>query len=165
VASGIESEPKSGIVRLTERQMKEFGVETGPAGAGTIRIEVTLPGEVVINADRVAHVVPRVSGIVREVLKNLGDTVRRGEVMAVLESRELADATAALLAAHQKVALAQSTLTREEQVWLKKISPEQDYVEAKTRLAEAMIVLRAAEQKLRALDFQMTISPASPPDR
>jgi hypothetical protein len=52
-------------------------------------------------------------------------TVRRGEIMAVLESRELADSTAALLAARERLNLAQSNFVREEQVWLKKISPEQ----------------------------------------
>jgi cobalt-zinc-cadmium efflux system membrane fusion protein len=133
--------------------MREFGIETGPAAPGSLQIEAVLPGEVVLNADRIAQVAPRVSGVVREVHKNLGDTVRRGDVMAVLESRELADITADLLAARERVILAQSNLTREEQVWLKKISPEQDYLEAKNRLAEASIELRTAEQKLRALGF------------
>jgi membrane fusion protein, heavy metal efflux system len=145
--------PPEGILRFTDSQIKEFGISTASAASGTLRINVVLPGEVVLNADRVAHVVPRVSGVVREVRKNLGDTVRRGEVMAVLESRELADSTAALLAARQRVSLAQNTYEREEQVWRKKISPEQDYVAAKNKLAEAGIELHTAEQKLRALGF------------
>lgn len=149
-----KKEPASpGFVRLSGPQLKEFGVETGPAGPGRIRIDVNLPGEVALNADRVAHVVPRVTGVVREVRKNLGDTVRRGEIMAVLESRELADSTAALLAARERLNLAQSNFVREEQVWLKKISPEQDYIQAKNNVAEATIELRTAEQKLRALGF------------
>jgi membrane fusion protein, heavy metal efflux system len=141
------------IVRLTDAQMKEFGIKTESAGPGNLRMEIVLPGEVVLNSDRVAHVVPRVSGVVREVRKNLGDSVREGEIMAVLESRELADITAALLAARERVILAQSNFVREEQVWAKKISPEQDYIQAKNRLAEATIELHAAEQRLRALGF------------
>jgi membrane fusion protein, heavy metal efflux system len=145
--------PSDGFVKLTESQQREFGIEAGKAGPGRLRIEVLLPGEVALNADRVAHVVPRVSGVVREVRKNLGDTVRSGEVVAVLESRELADSTAAVLAARERVTLAQSNFDREEQVWRKKISPEQDYIQAKNKLAEANIELRTAEQKLRALGF------------
>jgi cobalt-zinc-cadmium efflux system membrane fusion protein len=141
------------IVRLSDEQLKEFGVETGVARPGRLRIEVTLPGEISLNADRVAHVVPRVSGVVREVHKNLGDTVRRGDIMAVLESRDLADSTAALLAARERVTLARSNFTREEALWQKKITPEQDYIGAKNALAEAEIGLRTAEQKLRALGF------------
>jgi cobalt-zinc-cadmium efflux system membrane fusion protein len=142
-----------GIVRLTDPQAKQSGIVTSPAGPGRLLIEVTLPGEVALNADRVAHVVPRVPGVAREVRKNLGDTVRRGEIMAVLESRELADSTGELLSAREHLILAQSNFTREERLWLKKISPEQDYIQAKNSLAEAGIALRTAEQKLRALGF------------
>jgi cobalt-zinc-cadmium efflux system membrane fusion protein len=142
-----------GTVRLSPEQVSQFGVETAVAGPGRLRIEVSLPGEVALNADRVAHVVPRVAGVVREVRKNLGDIVRRGEVMAVLESRELADSRAALLAARERVALAQSNFAREERLWLKRISAEQDYIQAKNALAETNIELRTAEQKLRALGF------------
>jgi cobalt-zinc-cadmium efflux system membrane fusion protein len=146
-----EAARPEGIVQLSAAQLKEFAVETATAGPGRLRIEIVLPGEVTLNADRIAHVVPRVTGVVCEVRKNLGDPVRRGEVMAVLESRELADATAALLAARERLNLAQSNFTREEQLWKKRISPEQDYIQAKNALAEVGIELRTAEQKLRAL--------------
>jgi cobalt-zinc-cadmium efflux system membrane fusion protein len=153
VQEATEPAGSGGMVHLSDAQVKQFGVETSAAGPGRLRIEVVLPGEVALNADRVGHVVPRVSGVVREVRKNLGDTVRRGEIMAVLESRELADNTAALLAARERVNLAQSNFDREDQLRQKKISPEQDYIQAKNALAEAGIELRTAEQKLRALGF------------
>lgn len=149
----VETGRKAEMVRLTDSQMKEFGVETGPAAPGRLKFETVFPGEVVLNADRIAHVAPRVPGVVRDVRKNLGDTVRQGEVLAVLESRDLADSTASLLAARERLTLAQTNLDREEQVWRKRISPEQDYLEAKNRLAEARIELRTAELKLRALGF------------
>jgi len=141
------------IVALTAAQAKEFGVATGVAGPGKLRVEIVLPGEVTLNADRVGHVVPRVQGVVREVRKNLGENVRRGEVMAVLESRELAEYTAALLAARERLNLAQSNFAREEQLWGKKITSEQDFIQARLVLAESGIALRTAEQKLRALGF------------
>jgi cobalt-zinc-cadmium efflux system membrane fusion protein len=85
------------------------------------------------------------------VLKQLGDRVRAGEVMAVIDSRELADVKSAYLNARDRVPLAEVTFRREEDLWKKKISPEQEYLEAKRALAEARIELRAAEHKLRAL--------------
>jgi cobalt-zinc-cadmium efflux system membrane fusion protein len=142
-----------GIVHLSAAQIRQFGVETAVAGPGRLRMEVVLPGEVALNADRVAHVVPRISGVVSEVRKNLGDAVRRGEILAVLESRELADGVAALLAAQQRLTLAEANFAREEQLWRKKISPEQDYILAKNEVAERRIELRTAEQRLRALGF------------
>jgi len=140
-------------VRLSETELKEFGIQTSLAGPGKLNITVTLPGEVSVNADRVAHVVPRVSGVVREVRKNLGDNVRLGEVMAVLESRELAGAKAEYLAAIERLSLAKANYSREERLWRKKVSSEQDYLNAKQKLAEMRIALRSAEQKLHALGF------------
>lgn len=140
-------------VRLSEKELQEFGIETSLAGKGELYIHVTLPGEVSVNADRVAHVVPRVSGVVREVRKNLGDNVRLGEVMAVLESRELSDAKAEYLAAIERLSLATANYSREERLWRKKVSSEQDYLNAKQQLAEVRIALRSAEQKLHALGF------------
>jgi cobalt-zinc-cadmium efflux system membrane fusion protein len=91
--------------------------------------------------------------VVREVRKVLGDHVRKGEVLLVLDSKELADNKAAFLSAREKLDLAQSNYDREEDLWKKKISPTQDYLQAKQAFTEARIELRSAEQKLHALGF------------
>jgi cobalt-zinc-cadmium efflux system membrane fusion protein len=140
-------------IRMTEAQRKEFGIELATAGSGPLKVQVELPGEIVPNADRVAHVVPRVPGVVREVRKVLGDHVRKGEILLVLDSKELADNKAAFLSAREKLDLAQSNYDREEDLWKKKISPTQDYLQAKQAISEARIELRSAEQKLHALGF------------
>src|SRR4030067_1059430 len=140
-------------IRLSEAEMKEFDIEVGTARPGNLMIHIGLPGEVAPNAVRLVHIVPPVSGVVREVRKTLGDRVRKGEVMAVLASRELADAKAAFLNAGERVALAEINFTREEDLWKKRISSEQEYLQAKQSLSEARIELRSAEQKLHALGF------------
>ncbi len=139
------------IVRLDEAALKECGLEIATAGPGKLQVHDTLSGEVAFNSDKLAHIVPRVPGVVREVYKNLGDTVRAGTVLAVLESRDLADAKAAYLAAIARLALAQANFTREESLRQGKITAEKDYLESKQVLAEAQIALRSAEQKLHAL--------------
>ncbi len=146
-------EEKEDVVLLSKEEIKEFGIELDTAGPGKLQTYVNLPGEVVPNADRLAHIVPRMSGIVREVRKNLGDKVSDGEVMLVIESRELADIKSAYLAAKERIFIAEATYKREEKLWKKKISPEREYLEAKQALAEAKIRLRSAEQKLHTLGF------------
>jgi cobalt-zinc-cadmium efflux system membrane fusion protein len=151
--AGEEGHGDEKAIRMTEAQMKEFGIELATAGPGPLKVQVDLPGEIVPNADRVAHVVPRVPGVVREVRKVLGDRVRKGEILLVLDSKELADNKAAFLSAREKLDLAQSNYDREEDLWKKKISPTQDYLQAKQALSETRIELRSAEQKLHALGF------------
>jgi cobalt-zinc-cadmium efflux system membrane fusion protein len=144
------------VVRLSEAERNEFGIEVGTADSGKLQMHLTLPGEVVLNADRRAQVVPRVPGVVRQVHKTLGEPVRAGEVMAVLESRELTDMKSAYLTAKERVALAEATFQREETLWKKNISPAQEYLEAKKALAEARIELRATQHKLHAMGFADT---------
>lgn len=145
------AEEKDGGLRLTPEQRKRFGIVVQPAGPGSLRNEVSLPGEIVFNQDRVVHIVPRVSGIAREVFKSVGDAVATDEVLAVIESRELADAKSEYLAAKARATLAEKTFTREKALREKQVSSEQDYLEAEQALAEARIELRSSEQKLHAL--------------
>lgn len=141
------------VVRLSDAQMREFGIEVATAGPGRLDRYVELPGEIVLNADRLAHVVPRVFGIVRDVRRTVGDTVQTGELLAIIDSRELAAAKAAYLAAAEREKLALANFGREERLWRKKITSEQEYLDARQALAEARINRRSAEQQLHALGF------------
>jgi cobalt-zinc-cadmium efflux system membrane fusion protein len=138
-------------IELTAAVIAELGIEITAAGPGIIDRTIDLPGEIKLNEDHVVHIVPRIGGIVREVRGRLGDEVKRGEVLAVIESRELADATAEYLASRERLSLAIAVHEREEQLWKKKISSEQEYLDAKQALSEARITNRAARQKLLAL--------------
>jgi cobalt-zinc-cadmium efflux system membrane fusion protein len=147
-AHGHEDEK---MVRLPAARAQQLGIEVAVARAGSVQTSLTLPGTIGLNADRRVHVVSRLPGIVQEIRKQLGDTVRAGEVMAVIDSRDLADTKAAYLAARERVSLAETTFAREKDLWEKKISPEEDYLKARQALAEARIELQVAAQKLRAL--------------
>ncbi len=138
-------------VQLTDNQIKQLGIEVAVAQSGRLLRHLTLPGTIVLNTDRLVHIVPRIPGVVRDVRKYLGDAVRSGDVLAIIDSRELADAKAAYLAANARVTLTEETLAREKDLWEKKISAAQDYLTAKQALAEARIELRAARHKLSAL--------------
>ena len=75
---------------FTVADFERSGVRLVTAGPGEIDLGVELPGEVRPNADRIAHVAARFPGIVREVRKHVGDTVKAGDVLAVVESEHLA---------------------------------------------------------------------------
>ncbi|TAN42843.1 MAG: efflux RND transporter periplasmic adaptor subunit [Nitrospirae bacterium] len=141
------------IVKLHADDIKEFGIEIKEAGQGRMAVQIELPGEITPNADRLVSIVPRVSGVVRTVSKNLGDQVRAGDVLAVLDSKEMSDSKAAYLTALKRMEIAQTNLKREETLYKKKISPELDYLDAGKAFAEAQIELRSSEQKLYALGF------------
>jgi membrane fusion protein, heavy metal efflux system len=142
-----------GGIELPPGAVEEAGIEVKAAGPAALSTVLALPGEIQLNPRRVAHVVPRVEGVVVEVRKELGDTVKRGEVLAVLESRELAELKSQYLVALRRLDLARATFAREERLWKEKISAEQDYLVAKKERAEAKILEETAAQKLLALSI------------
>ncbi len=75
-----------GTVTMLPAALAANGVKIARSGSGLVRTEIDLPGEIVLNADRVAHIVPRFPGIVQKVNKSLGDVVRAGDVLAVVQS-------------------------------------------------------------------------------
>ena len=77
-----------GRVVMAAATAAEAGVETQIAGPGTIRDAVNLVGTVVLNPDRHAHLKARFPGTVRSVHAQLGDRVRRGQPLLVIEANE-----------------------------------------------------------------------------
>jgi membrane fusion protein, heavy metal efflux system len=150
---GHEDEGHAEGVKLTAEQLKEFGIGVGTAEPGALDVFIDLPAEIAFNGDRLAHVTPRVPGVVIRVDKSLGDPVRAGERLALMQSRELAEAKAGYLSALERLTLARANFERESGLWRAKVTSEQEYLEAKQALAEAEIDKRSNEQKLHALGF------------
>ncbi|HHT9143912.1 MAG TPA: efflux RND transporter periplasmic adaptor subunit [Candidatus Wujingus californicus] len=145
-----------GRVELTPEAVQNAGIVVETAGPVRMKTVLELPGEIELNADKVVHVVPRVSGVVTEVYKNLGDAVKHGEVIAVLDSREVAELKSAYMASIKRVELARATFERKERLWKEKISSEKDYLASRQALAEEEINLQASRQKLLALGLIQT---------
>lgn len=68
--------------------LREFGGDIATAEAGVIRQQVSLPGEVKLNEEAVAHITPRFAAKIVEVQAKTGDRVKAGDVLAVAESSE-----------------------------------------------------------------------------
>ncbi len=86
-----------------------------------------------------------------DVFKVLGDEVVADELLAALDSRELAEAKAGFLAARERLELATSNRQREQHLYEREISSEQEYLEARQAEAEVRIAVKSAQQRLHAL--------------
>lgn len=139
-----------GILHLTREQIGQMGIKIQQAGPGDILLTLSTRGKIVLHPDRQAHVIPQVAGIARDIHKNIGQTTRAGEVMAILESSEMADIKASYLAALCQLRLAQANLAREERLYHKGIAAGQDYLQAQNACETASIHLQLVMHKLRA---------------
>ena len=101
-----------------------------------------------------ARLAARVGGTVREVGKDLGDAVRTGDVLAVVEAPELGAAKAEILQAQELVDLWKRNHERERGLLDRGLSTQRDVISAETSLAEATVALTSAKQRLRNLGVQ-----------
>lgn len=146
-----EENGEEGHIAMTAEQVEAAGIRVAAVGPGALVTRAAIPGVLAASQDRQARVSARLGGIVAEVRKTLGEEVARGDVLAVLESREVADAKGEFLAATRSAALTETTLARETRLWRQRISAEQEFLQARTAAEEARIKVDLGRARLAAL--------------
>ncbi|UXY14082.1 efflux RND transporter periplasmic adaptor subunit [Chitiniphilus purpureus] len=145
-----EEHGEEGLV-MTQARLRQAGITIETAGPGELGDAVPLPGELRFNQDRLTEVTPRLAAVAVSVHRNLGDTVKRGDLLAVLESQTLAEWRSAYLANRKRAQLARITYQREQKLWQDKVTAEQDYLAAQKELDEAEIALQASKDRLASI--------------
>ncbi len=150
VASTSQTAPvQKGAVTLSPDQIRAAGVELGRpiiGGAGTIDLPAIIEGD----PQETQVVSAAIAGRVVALTRNLGQSVGRGQTIAVIESREAAQLKGEVEAARARLQLASSNLAREQRLFAQKVSPEQDLIAARTAVTEARIALRQAQSMISA---------------
>jgi cobalt-zinc-cadmium efflux system membrane fusion protein len=157
VASGenaaARGEHHDEAIKLSERQIDAGNFVVVEAKAGVLSKRIHVPGSIVPSGDHIARVAVRLLGTVAELRKRLGDSVEAGEVIAVIESREVADAKSEYLAARLVFDLQQTLFDRSTRLFEGKVLSENDYLRARTTFADARVKIETARQKLFALSL------------
>ena len=95
-ADGAASDPKvvalPTSVTLTEGKWKTAGIKTEPAQVMKLSAEVGVAGRIEANIDHQVKVRPRANGVVREVHALLGQKVKKGDVLVILDSPDIGTA-------------------------------------------------------------------------
>lgn len=147
----FEIRKEEGVVAMDEARIRAAGITLDTAGPATVASSLQLPGEIRFDDNRTAHVVPRVSGVVERVAVDLGQSVKRGQVLAVISSAAISDLRSEQLAATRRLELARANHQREKALWEAKVTAEQDHLQAQQTLREAEIALANTQHKLSAL--------------
>jgi membrane fusion protein, heavy metal efflux system len=141
------------VVKLSEKQVDAGKFAISEVHGGMLGKRITVPGSIVPSGDHIARVAVRLLGTVAELRKRLGDTVRAGEVVAVIESREVADAKSEYLAARLVFDLQQTLFNRSTKLFEGKVLSENDFLRARTTFQDARVKIEIARQKLFALSL------------
>lgn len=83
-----EYESYEGRVELTPEAIQANKIKIETAGPIHLEIKLDVMGKIMPDEDLTVHISPRFPGVVKAVNKKLGDEVRKGDVLAVIESNE-----------------------------------------------------------------------------
>ena len=145
------AEAGEGLVRMTPEQIRDQEIAVAPVRGGILSRHVLVPGTVTPDADRIARVPARVVGTVSQMRKRLGDTVAKGDVVAILDSREVADAKSDYLTALVQSELQKANFERQEKLLASRAVSEAAWQNARALFQENQLRLDLARQKLSAL--------------
>lgn len=140
-----------GVIHFTPNQITVAGITVATAGPKHLDTFIRMPGQIALNEDRTAHVTPRAAGSVRDVSADLGQQVRKDQVLASIASADIAGQRGALTAAQKRVDYARRIVATERTLWEEKITARQDLLKAEQELIEAEVARDTVRQQLQAL--------------
>jgi cobalt-zinc-cadmium efflux system membrane fusion protein len=79
---------KNGMTKINNRMAKKAGITTAVAGTQSILQTITTFGRLVTGPEQTSHVRARFPGVIKSVNVSIGDTVKTGALLAVIESNE-----------------------------------------------------------------------------
>jgi cobalt-zinc-cadmium efflux system membrane fusion protein len=146
---GRHEEGDAREVHLTADQRSRLSVQTSTLQSGSAASGLRRPAALRFNPDQVARIGPRVDAKVSRVLVDLGDRVRRGQGVAVMNSMKLGEAKSDYLTAQARLGTARATYEREQKLREEGISSEAELLQARSAFQEVKSKAQAAAETLR----------------
>ena len=143
-ASPAEEEKTPDTVAMTAQSVQQASIATETINPGGLGAEIVAQATVSASPQGEAIVTARAAGAVTRLMKRLGDPVRAGETLAIVESRDAAQFAADRTAAAAKSTLAQKALAREQYLFRQKVSARVELEQAEAEAASAAAEARRA---------------------
>lgn len=143
---------EAGQLKLSAEEIETAGIRIEALAAQSVADQVVLTATIRANQERLAHVAPRVPARITQVKAKLGDDVKAGQALALLDSMELGETHSAYRQAQSQFALAKADFERAQKLKAEEIIPDKDYLRARSEYEKARASLRAADDRLRLLD-------------
>ena len=144
-----EDTHEPGVIELGPEMRERITIREAAVSLRRLPTELLTTGQVDFEQDLIAHVTPRIPGRVEEVQADLGDTVRKGQILAVIDSIELGQAKADYLQARAQEELSRQNFERETGLYAEHISSEKEMLVAKAAHLASIAELRHSEETLR----------------
>jgi cobalt-zinc-cadmium efflux system membrane fusion protein len=140
-----------GRVKLTSEAVQQAKIETALVVLGPLDNQVLFIGELVFNEERLAKISSRVPGRVVQIIADYGQTVKPGEVLAIIDSVELGQAQMTFRQAAARFNAAQKASDRARQLYEGKAISRAELQERQARMEVERADLDYAQNRLRLI--------------
>ncbi len=137
------------VVTLSSQARDSSDIKIAPIERRVLNAGVTIPAEIALNPDHVAHINPLVEGQLLDVQAKLGERVIEGQELARLRSVALGQARAELARTRAIDKVAQQTLDRQKALRSEGINSQRRLLEAQLAREEAKAEHNAARSRLK----------------
>ena len=142
-----------GVVQLDPENLKQITV--GRAQDEDAPEALTTTGKVQFDENKIARILPPVNGQIQQLKVQVGDSVHGGEILFMLNSRDVAAAFAEHTAAHRDLDLAQQTYAMTQDLFEHQAASKISLQQTKNEVDKDLARLRQSEQVLRVLGVDM----------
>ncbi len=115
-------------VQVSLEKQKDWGIKVGSAVLDDIISRISLPGVLVLNQNRTAHISSFVAGKVTALSVDLGTKVRQGQSVCTINSPEFAQAQADFLETRARLNLSQKNFERAQKLYAEKALEEKEFL-------------------------------------
>lgn len=141
--------PGADEMKIGAEQIRALGIQTAPVSRERAAQIAGLPALVVVPNEQLQVVSAPLAGLVEQLLVAAHQPVSKGQVLARLQSPELADLQHTYLQAATQADLARANLERDAALFKEGIIAESRYLAARSRSVEAAADLAERTQALR----------------
>lgn len=152
-------------IKVTPQAIRSAGIAVAEISAGGLSSEILAQGTVMATPNGQAILTARAGGAVTRLFKRLGDPVKAGETIALIQSRDAGQISADRSSAKARADLAQLNLAREKSLYEQKVSPRMAYEQAQAEASAAQAELRrtgAAVSAAHVTDDGQSVAVTSP---
>jgi membrane fusion protein, heavy metal efflux system len=143
-----EGENHSDDITLAPEALKGQTFQTVVVERGVVREGIQATANIQPNAYTLTHVSPRIEGKAIKVIAELGDLVKSGETLAILDSIELGSKKSAFRQARTVLLVNKANYEREKRLFEQQISSEKEYLDARGAYQQSVAAYQAAFEAL-----------------
>jgi RND family efflux transporter MFP subunit len=136
------------FVELREDQIKLANIETGAIETRSLSGTLKVNGTIAVAPQNMATVSMPMGGFVKSTTLMPGNTVRKGQTLAILENQEYIDVQQAYLEAKSKLEFSEADYNRQSELYKNEVSSQKNMQQVTTEYKSLKTQVKALEQKL-----------------